>query len=392
MYFKYWLESTTPYYEKIFDPALLTFQEFWEKVNPSDKYHSESAYNLSISEMKSNKSEFPILLNRKTINNVVFEFRLKKTDNYQNNTFVKRVPNWEILRINNEIQYYTRDELIKLGKFNRFNYHFAVFDGNQQVGTAQDEWGCLLVMVGQEYRRFGLGPILTKLAWEAEPGKETGGCTSRGAAVVQKVHTEFVRDYLQKGFYSLLVKEGKLTAEKVKQIIASAKLQLKPVKKINLSMNDPENWLLFHESGMFIIYDKKFKELYQEEDDFWKEKSIKAVGDVGGVMHNNEDYRLRILGAETEQLKKFMFLLCLTWTAEENNKPLYVYEEDLYLVDSKIMKLKKEHKNGWVSLIGNHVDYKPLERTEKAWRKKFDKYDEFKYILMEVATAKYGNL
>ena len=314
-----------------------------------------------------------------------------KTDNYVENRYPKYTPEGEVLRINNEMQFYSVEELVQMGKNRRFEYSFGIFHGNQCVGVAQDEWGCLLVSVASEYRGFGLGPMLTKLGWEAEPGKDSGGCTRQGANVVRKVHAEFVREYLQKGFYSSLVQQGKITVQRAKAIIASASLQNSNKPQRDMGTDNPENWLLFHEEGAFIVYDKKFKDLYQEEDLYWKEKCIKAMGDVGGMLHENENYRLRLLGGETEQLKKFMLMCCVTWTAEEDNKPLYVYEEDLPLVDTDKMKITKERsKHGWVSLIAKPVDYKPMERVEKKWRKQFDKYDEFRVILLEVATAKYN--
>lgn len=389
MEFKHWLEATTDYTEKIVDPALLTYEEFWEKVNPRSKSHSSDAYDWSLPKFKQTKDKYPTLLFRKEINGVSFEFRMLKQDNYQDNLYVKYDPDGDIVRINSLAQYYTREELLKMGKYRRFSFDFGVFHGNQCVGVSQDEWGCLLVSVASEYRGFGLGPVITKLAWEAEPGKDTGGCTPKGAGVVRKVHAEFVHEYLQKGFYSLLVKQGKLTAQRAQQIIASASLQSKPKQQRNYGTDDPENWLLFHENGIFILYDKRLKDIYQDEDGYWKDKCIKAVGDVGGMMHENENYLLRRIGGDTEGLKKFMLLCCVTWTAEEDGKPLLVYEEDLPLVDTTQMKVKKDRKNGWVSLITEPLDYKPMERAEKKWRKQFDKYDEFRIILMEIGSAKY---
>lgn len=391
MKFRSYIEATAPYIEKIIDPALLTWTEFWKLVNPDDKWHPEDAYNWSVHQMKQQKSEYPTLINRRDINGISFEFRMNKQDFYQDNVYAKRDLDGEYVRINNVIQYYTKEELLKLGKYNRYGYSFGVFHGNQCVGVAQDEWGCLLVGVAAEYRRFGLGKILTKMAWEAEPGKNTGGCTSKGAAVTRKVHTEFVREYLQKGFYSHLVKNGKLTTQRVNEILKSAMLDQEKVSKQDLGTDDPNNWLMYHEDGTFILYDKKFKDHYQEEDNFWKERCVKAIGDVGGMLHENENYRLRTLGGDTEGLKKFMLMCCLTWTAEEDNKPLYVYEEDLSLVDDKIGTIDKrgERKNGWVTLTAKPIDYKPLEKTERNWRKKFDPYNEFHIILMETAYAKY---
>jgi hypothetical protein len=391
--FRQWYEATQPFKDKLFDPALMTFQEFWQYVNPGSKYHSSSAYNWSINKMNENKSDYPKLLYRKTINGISFEFRVKIEDLYRERAFAKYDPEGEeIVRINGQIQYYTYDELVKLGKHRRYDYSFAIFHGNQCVGIAQDEWGCVLVSVAEEYRQFGLGTLLTKLAWEAEPGKETGGCTPKGAAITRKVHAEFVREYLQKGFYSLLVQQGKLTTKRAKEIIASANLQTQPHTPKDFNTDNPDNWLLYQGNGTFILYDKRLKDLYTEEDYYWKNKCIKAIGDVGGMMHEDENYRLRRLNGETEQLKKFMLWCCVTWTAEEGNKSLYVYEDELPLADSNMYKVEKERshdKNAWVSLKKEPINYKAMAMAERRWRKQFDKYNEFYHILLEMAEAKW---
>jgi hypothetical protein len=54
------------------------------------------------------------------------------------------------------------------------------------------------------------------------------------------------------------------------------------------------------------------------------------------------------------------------------------------------MDFRKDRQNGWVKLH-QPVDYKPLEKMERKWRKSFDKYDEFKIILMEKATSMWDH-
>jgi GNAT superfamily N-acetyltransferase len=386
---KTWLEATESYVAKKVDPALMTWDEFWQLVNPQYKSHSSDAYDYSLEDygMQHKKEDYPTLLFRRKISGITFEFRLKKEDRYQWK-FVKTDQDGEPVRINGELQYYTPEELERFGK-QRYAYSFAVFDGDQQVALAQDEWGCLLFAVAREYRGFGLGPMLAKIAWEAEPGKDTGGCTPGGAATTKKAYQEFVRDYLKKGFYSYLVREGLLTAEKVKAIIASAKLSPpKENSRVDLGTNDPKDLLLYAENGHFILYNRKLKDLLDQGDEehyyYWYEKCIKGTSFAGGGYATSDRLFLHQLGGDTPNIKKFMFNLALSYCRQEN-VPLHVYNDDIGLVDPATMEVN----GNLVTLKTAPIDYRAWALQEKTFRRSFDRYQEFKSRLLELAEVKY---
>lgn len=385
MNFRAFIETVVPYVKKMFDPALLTFEEFYTAINPSNRTHPESAYNQSVATMNKKRSEYLEPVKRQLINKIFFEFRLNKTDRYKDEKFVKTGPDGEPVRINGQLQYYTEDELAKLN-VRRYDYSFGVFHGEQQVAYAQDEWGCLLVTVAQEYRGFGIGPILTKMAWEAEPGKDSGGCTVLGRGMVANVHREFVGEYLRNGFYSHLVRQGTITTERVKQIVDSARLaEKKPKPEKDLNMNNPENWLLYAKDGTFVLYDKKLKDHAKDEFlSYWQEQAIKGLAFVGGGMTNGTEYRLHKLGGDTPKIKEFMLILALSWAKEEND-PVFIHKEDRDVVNQD----KVEMKNGWATLKIEPINYKPMARQETLFRKSFDKYDEFWTIMVELAEAKF---
>jgi hypothetical protein len=387
--------AVSAYEEKKVDPALMTFQEFWNLVG--GKQHPESAYNWSVAKMNENewdrREHYPTLLFRRKINGVSFEFRLNKKDSYQDNTFVKNDPDGNLVRINGEIQHFTKEELLRMNdpRYRRYEYSFAVFDGDKKVAVAQDEWGCVLVSVAQEYRKFGLGLILTKMAWEAEPGKTTGGCTPAGAKVTKKAHTEFVRDYLQKGFYSQLIRDGVLTKERVQEIIKSAGLPAQPSKprqRVNLESNDPRDFLLYAEDGAFIVYDRKLKDLIEQgnEDDnyLWYERFIKGTSFAGGGYHPENKLYLHQLGGDTANIKNSMFKLVLSY-AKQEGVPLHVYDDDLNMVNESEMEVNRN----LVSLKGTPINYSGAANEERRFRKSFDRYDEFKARVLELAEAKY---
>lgn len=397
--FKDWLflEATTDYQEKIIDPALMTWEEYWNLVNAQNKSHPENAYSFSIENAK--KDEYPQkLFNKddmervftKKINNISIDFRVKKTDRYENK-FIKRDKDSKPLIINGEIQYYTPKELEKMGK-RRWDYTFAAFDDDLVIGYTVDEWGCLLVSVAEEYQKFGIGKILTKLAWEAEPGKTTGGCTYRGKKLVRRIHGDFVRDYLKKGFYSLLVRSGQMSAERAKEIINSAYLSPSENQPRNLKLdNNPQDWLLYAHEGTFIIYNKKLKDLLGnvDEDDYWHNKAIDdaiiGLANIGGG-YNDKTLRLWSLGGINDNIKKYLLLLAVSWAAQEND-PLFIFEPQRKYVDPSKINLDE---NGWATLKGQPINIQPLANQEKKFRDSFDQYSEFYYRLLELADAKFS--
>lgn len=391
MSFKLWLEATTPYVAKKVDPALLTFPEFYDAINRQRKSHQSSAYDWPLSSFRDHRNQFPTLLFRRVIHGIPFEFRLRKKDQYQEEKFVKTDADGEIVRIHGEVQYYTIEELHRLQIGRQYDYHFAVFDGEQQVGTAQDEWGCLLVVVAPEYRGFGLGPLLTRLAWEAEPGKDSGGCTPMGQALVRRVHGEFVRDYLQKGLYSALVREGQISLARAQEIVASADLAPRTGHVRNLNTNDPKDWLLYAEDGSFILYDKKLKDIlvnYTEDDSIWMNRCIKAMAFVGSD-YFGQQYVLHHCNGDTPALKKTMMRLAVSWTSSEGDR-LRVFADDLDAVDPSVMTLDEEGTERiYVTWKGKSLDFSSLARAERQWRKSFDRYDEFRNWILELSESKY---
>jgi hypothetical protein len=381
------------------DPALLTFQEFFKGVG-GDKYHPPSAYDWSLAKMNENewdrKDHYPTFLFRRKLGGITFEFRMNKEDHYQDDKFAKRDPEGGLIYVGRELQFYTREELLQKNDptYRRYEYSFAVFDGESKVAVAQDEWGCVLVAVAREYRQFGLGPILTKMAWEAEPGKSTGGCTPGGARVVQRVHQDFVREYLRNGTYSKLIKERAITTERVKEILKSAKLESQYVpprvkEKMNLGMNDPRNFLLFEENGSFILYDRKLKDILESGDTernfYWMEKAIKGASFAGGGYHSDDRLFLHQLGGDTPQIKKFMFMLALSY-AKKEGVPLKIFDDDLNMVNPSEVELKE---GNLAMMKGTPINWSPMKTQEAQFRRTFDRYGEFKDRIMEMAEAKY---
>lgn len=311
-------EVTTPL-EKILDPALMTFDEYATEVNKNNKFHDSTVYDISVKDLSKyiTKEKFPILIRRYKINGINFELRMNKTDNYEK-TYYKVDKNGNYIRINGNLVPYTREEIAMMDK-RRFEYEWAFFHDDDAVGVVHDEWGAVLVRVADEYRGFGLGPILIKAAREEYPLKSSGGFTASGYKNLRKVHAWFVSDYLSRGWYSELIRRGTLTTKRAMEIIKSTKLdfykqrlidagidpnseyfkasipnlKFRPKNNMDLS-NDPKDWLIYTNGyGIFVLYNKKLLELYKEGYDFEHFQNNYIIGIIELIPLKDKDWELK---------------------------------------------------------------------------------------------------
>lgn len=398
--FRDWLatEATTEYKPGPMDPALLTWDEFYGKVNAGGKTHDQQAYDWSLADMNKpdrsymSHAEFPEPIFRKTFRGVPLEFRLHREDRYKESRFYKTDGNGGIVRIDGVDQFWTPEEL-KASGVRQYTHHIGVFNAERQcVGySTDDEWGCVLTVVAREYRGLGFGTLLIKMAYEYAPGQPTGGVTSYGYKGLFRAYQMFVREYLQRGFYSHLVREKRMDAGRAKEIIASAKLGPARPPASDLGTDDPENWELYHEDGCFIIYDRKLRELAEGDTDetyHWVERAVKGLAYVGGGYNEHNLGILWRLGADTPQLKKYLLWCAVSWCHREQ-LPLRIHQERWADCDPTIVKIDK--KTGLAELAGRPVDYDGPAAHERKWRRSFDRYDEFKSRMVELAYAKFGD-
>jgi hypothetical protein len=291
------------------NPATLTFNEYYKLVNDKEKFHPDTAYNTTLKRLNANekgKTNYPKLLQHLRINGLEFEIRKTVEDK-----------GWDA--------------------------SLAIFDEDgQKVATVQDEWGCMLVMVAEEFRGFGFGPILIKIARTMDPLKPSGGFTQSGYNNFVKVYREMVRDALKSGFYTQSVRSGRMTAERVKAIIDSAKLNVRPQhKQRNLNSNNPKDWLLYVGGyGDFILYDKKLKDELDANngDNPWIKKMIKGLM---LVREHDEKGLIVQFGGDTDKIKTFMITCAISYCANEN-LPLYIDSDDRKFVDPKYGSVAEE--------------------------------------------------
>lgn len=373
------------------NPALMTFNEYYKIVNSNEKFHPDTAYDASLDDFKKSeyldKSNFEKLLKRIKIRGIMFEIRLHARPVQ----YVHKDDAGEFRRDAEKNLIYMSPEEIKQSKLKTHEITIAVYnDEDECVGAVQDEWGTVLVRVAKEYRGFGLGVMLTKIARSMEPEKPSGGFTPSGYKNFVKTYQEFVRDALSSGLYTSLVKKGEIRADRVKEIIASAKLKDKiKSTKLDVNTNDPADWLLYVGGyGDFIMYDRKLKDIYQDTSyHYWIEKMIKGATLVRE--HPDGNALIVQFHGANDQIKKFLMSCVLSYCFNEK-MALYVDPEDISYVDSRLGDAKKQpdmksgHKRYFVTPKAS-INYEPMGRSEKSFRKSFDQYDEFKNTVLEVA-------
>ena len=387
---------------KIIDPALLTMKEYYSFVNPNGKSHPSTAYDADIEDLNKYESDikdYPKLINNLTIKGLKFEVRAKVINTYTDNKYVKYDKEGEQVRINGELQYFTPEELETLGK-KKWEYNFVIFEKeiNKIVGRVQDEWGCVLIMVAREYRGFGLGNVLYNLVLEYQPEKTSGGFTQSGYDACQRAYSNYIREKVKSGYYNQLLKSKQISLQRVKEIIDSAKLSnYNPKSKISFSDKtnfgiDRKQWVLFSENGEFILYDKRLKDHYKEEDDYWSDKFFIGMIYASTSEFDSKYNRVHSFGGINDYVKQYL-LMCQLTECRKHKEELLLNQEQLDLLDKKAIKVKPFERDNKLFVVTLKRTYKMqyLRKIEKeqAFRLSFDKYDEFKYYMMEGAYAKF---
>lgn len=393
-------EVFKPWNPRQVDPALLTSDEYVKLCDPSEKSHPSSAYDVDLASLNTEWSvkEFASyrLLRRFTKGGLDFELKVLSEDT----RFAKRKPAAEEngdpwVRVNGQIQYYTREEIKRFG-WKEHEYTVAIFHDGKRVASAQDEWGAMLIMVAREYRGFNLGTIIGKVAMTIYPDKDSGGYTPAGRQAMRAIHREFVKDAMRSGRYTTLVSSGEMTASRAKEIIQSVGRKASIDRMdFNWSTKDTKDWLLFTDHyGSFILYDRKLHEMLDKANKIDKDVSHFADRMILGYVYAcpvNGITQIKQFGAENKKIAAFMLSLAHT-QSKMYGEPLYVEAEeyDLHGFEYGNESVTVGYRSRQVTK-GPTVDYRGMVEEEKRFRKSFDHYDEFKHILHEMALSKFSS-
>lgn len=243
------------------------------------------------------------------------------------------------------------------------------------VATAQNEWNTTLLMVADEYKGRGLGQEIGKRWYQINPSWKSGGFTIEGRNNAKKLWEKRVREFLERGWYSELLKEKRLGEDRIKEILDG--LSKRPRTPFLELSKEPEkqSFLLYLDETLFIYYDERF---LTDQD----EKYIYATGTLG------EDYRggLYIFQIDYDHgYRKLAHLIAFQMAKDLG--------EEITLDVSDVLELEGiseiEVRDEKAFLTKNVLNLKEISRIEKRVRANHDPYDEIHTLLLEQASFKW---
>jgi len=416
------------------NPALMTWEEYWEVMNPGGKHHSDEAYNWDLDQMNRidlggkivdpqagqamdkeiiqshNDNDLRVFkkdshsLIGYTVDNVLYI--IKGFDDRALKRDVDRLVNGDLIikYVKYPMAYFKQKEAIaQRSKYSKLlqnikikgqsfqiredNGDFAIFNNDaQKVAVAQDEWGAILVSVAQEYRSYGFGTLLGKIYRERYPEKNTGGTTYAGSAQVKRVWNKFVREALADGTYSKLVKSGKISSSRVKEIIKDLddRPEYKDEPKTDY-VNDYKNWLIMDtESGALVYH----KDIYESEISF--EGARDYIMGYSLIRGNDAKGNAFLYSIDYENNRAETMLLYASLQIVTRDGDGLDIEESASDFSESIQDLKyTEERDGVIYLDSSLPAIENAFKLERQYRKKRDKYDEYKYNILEAAESKY---
>lgn len=314
------------------------------------KYPSEYMELLD-STVKINKESYPHLIQRKKINDEYFEIRSEKE-------YTKKNQGITIAIMNSE---------------------------GMVVARASNEWGATLIVVAEEFSGKRLGVLLKKYWSKFNPDFLSGGFTPQGRLMAQKYWATAVAELLASGIYSEKVSQGKISKEKLKEILKdyeNLRSKIKsPKKKIKI---DPSP-VIFSDEIQIIIYDAIVM-----TDDSIDPDDYESFVYGHAFLRNDNERRTIIYSIDYDKGYRDLTTYAILQLAKDNNDTIYLESSgDILELD----KLKNSKKNltveeGFLSLKNDVINLNKHLMVHKRLVKKHDPYQEKFVIIQEEANSK----
>lgn len=246
------------------------------------------------------------------------------------------------------------------------------------IGMASDEWGTTLIRVADEYKGKQLGVILGDIWYKLNPDYMSGGFTETGRYNAIKIWAKNVREFLQSGWYSELVKSGKISKEKVKEIIKDLPEHKNKSVDTSATKEEKPDILIYTDNEISItVYDKKFYEDYND-------KYIYGHAFLRDTY--KDDYFIFSIDYEPSYRK--LTTMAIFQLAKNLNEKLYVADkpsDHLEIDDFEEIKID----GNYAYLKKDVIPLKDFSKIEKRYRKSVDPYGEGLNHLLEFAESKW---
>jgi GNAT superfamily N-acetyltransferase len=425
------------------EPGLLTLDEFLRLRNPQDKHHLSESYDWSLAEMNRDYVDPVARLSGRGEDLFLSKGRkgyfLRDADGrllgilakgiwyYSNPSLASKLPTgyptqgpnseWVPLDVRNIKQVKYLDEYVSLVSstiaenvarypilLQRIKVKGQSFtvraekapvpdegttlailnDEGQVVAQASNEWGATLLVVAQEYRGLGLGGVLGRFWYDFNPSFTSGGFTPGGESNAIRMWESRVREFLSRGWYSELIRQGQMTVGRFREITEhlggrrprAPMLETPKPKapaKTPLIMIDPGSY--------FYIYDPR---VYEKAADDMTEDDILGYGFFRG---SGDKVFLFALDYD-RKYHRLATYVALQMARDAGYNDLWNGEGYSDLLELEGLS-DVEEDGDYVRLTRDVLPLDQIGRLESLTRRKFDRYDEYKNRIMELADTKW---
>lgn len=252
----------------------------------------------------------------------------------------------------------------------------------QRVALASDEWGATLLVVAREYRGRGLGPILGAIWYEHNPSYGSGGFTPSGEGNALRIWEARVGEFLALGWYTALVADGRLSAERVQKILSGLSKGPRPslplpTPSAPVEARQAPVRVLLNDFG-FVIYDASFLTDRDERHVLGRGffRSAESVGQFLYAIDYDPGYR------------KLATYLALQM-ARDSGEPVYVGRGYGDLLELEGLE-HVERDGDYAKLTRDVLPLKDFARLERALRRPVDPYGEIEQSLWELSESKWS--
>ena len=249
------------------------------------------------------------------------------------------------------------------------------------VAQGSNEWGATLLQVAREYRGRGMGRLLARFWYDLNPSSSSGGFTAAGRANALATWEDRVRDFQAQGWYTELVREGRLTPSRVRAIVAGL-TKRRGASSIPAPVQEaarPDLRVFVDEDNVsFVVYDARYL-LDQDEEyllgyGFFRDR------------RNGDTFLYRI---EYTPAYRVLVTSIALQMARDNGDKVYIGDKPSDVVEWEgVPHVRK--RGDYLTLTQDVFPVKDAARLERILRKRIDPHGEMEYLLLEGAEAKWA--
>lgn len=246
------------------------------------------------------------------------------------------------------------------------------------VAEGQNEWGATLLVVAREYRSRGLGKIIGQYWYHWNPTWTSGGFTPEGENNALRLWETRVREFSENGWYSELVRQKRLTMDRVREILGGLSgKKPRPTLPESASPEPKKTILFFVEDSALVVYDSTF--LVDQDAKYIHGHGFLRDNTHVGTFLYTLDYDRPFHKLVTEAALQM---------AKDQGKNLYVgpgYGDVLEIEGIEGVERTGNH----ITLTKDLLPLRQLSVVERRTRKKADPFGETQSLLLEMAESKW---